>query len=142
MKRIRRVGVAVAAVAATVLFSSGAAIADEDGRSATEHADRLALHDYMLNCRGCHGRDGDGVDGMVPSLVGMDRHFESPRGREYLIRVPGVAQSGLSDRRLALLMNWALAQFGSSEFEPYTEHEVAAWRANPLRTSDGFFENR
>jgi mono/diheme cytochrome c family protein len=136
-----RTSALLAAVA--VSFAAFAVHAGEDlTPRAAGRADRLALHDYMLNCMGCHGGEGEGVEGKVPPLVGMDRHFESPRGREYLIRVPGVAQSGLSDRRLALLMNWALVRFGSREFEPYTADEISAWRANPLRTSEGFFESR
>lgn len=130
------------AVALSLFFAAAAASAGPEKTVPNERAARLALHDYMLNCMGCHQREGSGVEGKVPTLVGMDRHLDSPRGREYLIRVPGVAQSGLSDSRLAVLMNWALVEFGSGDFDPYTEREVARWRANPLRTTAGFFEGR
>jgi mono/diheme cytochrome c family protein len=95
--------------------------------------DELAAYDYMLNCMGCHQQDGAGVEGRVPSLLGLDRHLRTARGREYLVRVPGVSQVGLSNRRLAALVNWTLAQFGTGAFDPYTPAEIAPLRARPLR---------
>jgi hypothetical protein len=57
-----------------------------------------------------------------------------PGGREYLARVPGVAQAPLSDVRLAALLNWLLAELGGAPpVSPYTAAEVGALRAAPLR---------
>ena len=56
--------------------------------------------DYMLHCRGCHGPDGAGLPGAAPYFRGQLARFLSvPGGREYLVRVPGTAQSELSDAR-------------------------------------------
>lgn len=88
--------------------------------------------DYMLYCMGCHQRDGAGWPGRVPSLRGADRFLRVPGGRAYLVRVPGVAQAGLPDARLAALLNWVLTRFGSSAFTPYTAAEVAPLRADPF----------
>ena len=86
--------------------------------------------DYMLYCMGCHQRDGSGWSERVPPLRGVDRFLRVPEGREFLVRVPGVAHSGLSNERLAALMNWVLAEFGTSRFRPYTAEEVGPLRAN------------
>ena len=86
--------------------------------------------DYMLYCMGCHQQGGAGWAGRVPPLRGVDRFLGVPEGRAYLVRVPGVAHAGLSDARLATLLNWVLTAFGTSEFRPYTAEEVAPLRAN------------
>lgn len=93
--------------------------------------------DYMLACQGCHVPDGSGFPAHgVPSLRGSVSHFAGvPGGREYLIRVPGVSQSGLSDERLAALLNWTLTTFDPDalpkDFQPYSAAEVQRWRHQP-----------
>src|SRR5579862_5025319 len=63
--------------------------------------------DYMLNCRGCHGPDGRGIaDGAPAFRDTVGKFLRVPGGREYLVRVPGTAQSELSDARTAALLNW------------------------------------
>jgi hypothetical protein len=93
--------------------------------------------DYMLHCRGCHGPDGAGAPGAAPSFRGQVAKFLwVPGGREYLIRVPGTAQSELSDARTAALLNWILHAFSAHEIPPdcaaYTAQEVARHRRPPL----------
>jgi mono/diheme cytochrome c family protein len=93
--------------------------------------------DYMLNCRGCHGPDGSGIAEGAPSFRGYVAKFLwVPGGREYLIRVPGTAQSELSDARTAALLNWILQEFSPNQipanFAPYTADEVARLRHSPL----------
>jgi mono/diheme cytochrome c family protein len=92
--------------------------------------------DYMLQCQGCHLADGSGSPGAVPDLRGsLGRFLEVPGGREYLVRVPGAAQSSLSDARLAALLDWMVREFGPAEaaakLEPFRSEEVARWRAEP-----------
>jgi hypothetical protein len=96
-----------------------------------------ARTDYMLNCRGCHGPEGAGLAGAAPPFRGQLARFLSvPGGREYLVRVPGTAQSALSDARVASLLNWLLREFSAeqmpADFVPYREDEVARWRSSPL----------
>jgi len=87
---------------------------------------------YMLNCAGCHKPDGTGaVD--VPSLENQMAKFLSvPGGREFLVSVPGTAQSPLSDSDTANLLNWMLVKFSEAEmpkdFSPYTANDVSAYR--------------
>lgn len=92
---------------------------------------------YMLQCRGCHLPDGGGTPGVVPSLAGhVGRFLSVPAGREFLVRVPGSAQSALSDADLARVLNWMIRRFGPVEvarsFDPYTAEEVARVRRPPL----------
>ncbi len=88
---------------------------------------------WMLNCQGCHRPDGSGTGSAVPTLPGVVARFLSvPGGREYLIRVPGVATSALSDASLAVLINWMLREFDPenvpANFTPYTEKEITTLR--------------
>jgi len=93
--------------------------------------------DYVLHCRGCHGPDGAGAPGAAPSFRGqLGKFLLVPGGREYLIRVPGTAQSELDDARTAALLNWLVREFSRDEipagFVPYDSAEVARNRHAPL----------
>src|SRR6202167_1779063 len=99
---------------------------------------QLAWQNWTLNCQGCHRLDGSGSDGTAPSLAGTVAKFLwVPGGREYLICVPGVATSPLSDADLAEVMNWMLWRYDSehlpSNFRPYTADEMRPLRSRPLR---------
>ena len=93
-----------------------------------------ARADYVLQCAGCHRVDGRGSTRHgIPDFRDSVGHFTRlPAGREYLIRVPGAAQSQLSDADLAAVLNWVLASFSAAQlpadFQPYTQAEVAAAR--------------
>ena len=92
---------------------------------------------YELHCSGCHKRDGSGQGVFVPRLQGQVAQFlHKPGGREFLIRVPGVSQSMLSDKQVAQVTNWALVRFESDNmpvnFKPITDREVASLRQKPL----------
>lgn len=58
-------------------------------------------------------------------------------GRDYLMRVPGVARAAMDDARLAAVLNWMLATYGGEQvaagFPPYTADEVGAARRQVLR---------
>lgn len=102
-----------------------------------ENAQR-AWQNWTLNCQGCHRFDGSGSDATAPGIAGTVAKFLLvPGGREYLIRVPGVATSPLSNADLAEVMNWMLWRFDKehlpASFQPYTAAEIAPLRARPLR---------
>ncbi len=88
--------------------------------------------DYALQCRGCHGADGAGVPGQVPSLSNVAELLETPAGRARLLAVPGVRQSSLSDERLARLLEWVALRFapaGSApSFPPLSAGEIERLR--------------
>jgi mono/diheme cytochrome c family protein len=88
--------------------------------------------DYALQCRGCHGPDGAGVAGHVPSLRGVAALLATPAGRARLLAVPGVRQASLSDERLAALLAWTAVAFAppgkAPPFAPLSAAEVARYR--------------
>jgi len=91
---------------------------------------------YMLQCMGCHTPDGSGEPGRVPSIKETLVPFAlTPAGRRFLIQVPGVSQSTLTDAELAELLNWmvrSLSVVKSDHLAPFTEAEVAGYRRTPL----------
>ena len=98
-----------------------------------------AGEDYVLHCSACHTPNGRGTQGLVPSLHALGPVLAHPDGRNYLVRVPGVAQAPLSDARLARLLNWVLERYSGIEANPpYTGAEVALLRAAPLRDPRGY----
>jgi len=91
---------------------------------------------YNLHCLGCHGMEGKGITD-VPPFPGVLGYFiHIPEGREFIIQVPGVAHSDLSNREIAQLTNWILVKFSRKElpprFQPFTEEEVERYRKTPL----------
>ena len=96
--------------------------------------------DYLLYCRGCHLADGKSVPPDVPSLHDLGPLLKSDRGREYIIRVPGVSQTPMSDERLAAVLNWVVSEFNqvSEDFEPYTAAEVGEARVKVLPDPKGY----
>ena len=89
---------------------------------------------YQLHCSGCHGADGRGVGTATPPLTDLTDLMSVPGGRDYLARVPGVAQAPLESAALARLLNWTLREFSDGpDFEPYTADEIEDRRKEPLR---------
>lgn len=90
--------------------------------------------DYLQHCAGCHREDGSGsARNGVPDMRGiLGRFAASEAGRAYLVQVAGIAQSPLSDARLATLLNWMLPRYDAAgtpaEFIPYSAAEVANLR--------------
>jgi mono/diheme cytochrome c family protein len=92
---------------------------------------------FQLQCMGCHHADGAGEKGRVPSIRRTLVLFSAlPEGREYLLRVPGVAQATLSDQDLAALMNWMVRNLSDvplpQNFAEFTAAEVGTARRQPL----------
>jgi mono/diheme cytochrome c family protein len=92
--------------------------------------------DYMLYCMGCHGVDAQGVPGKVPPLaVTLARFMRAPEGRDYVLRVPGAANSALSDAQLAAVLNWLAERYAAADEAhpaPFTTEEVTRARRSPL----------
>jgi mono/diheme cytochrome c family protein len=96
-----------------------------------------AQSNYMLNCQGCHLADGSGLPGSVPSMKGFVGSFlQVPGGRDFLVQVPGSANSPLSDADLAELLNWILTTMSAGQLAPdfvyYTGDEVRQLRQHVL----------
>jgi hypothetical protein len=98
---------------------------------------------YWLHCAGCHLLDGTSAPPEVPTLIDEPGRIAGlPGGREYLMRIPGVAQAGLGDEKLAEVLNFMLEQFSPTttpgDFEPFNGEEVRRARQrvliDPLRS--------
>ena len=92
--------------------------------------------DYLMHCMGCHGLDGDGVRGKIPSLrESMPAFVRSRAGRDFLLSVPGASNSSLTDAELAGVMNWLINRFAPDSpamaGRPFTTEEVTAVRRPP-----------
>jgi len=91
-------------------------------------ADAGPGQDYMLYCMGCHAPDAQGLPGKIPPLAGS-------LGRDYVLRVPGAANSARSDAQLAAVLNWIAARYpdaGEPPPAPFTVEEVTRARRTPL----------
>ena len=93
--------------------------------------------DYILYCMGCHGAQAEGVPGKVPPLAhALGRFMRTPEGRNYILRVPGAANSVLSDEQLAAVLNWLAQTYDgdelTSEVQLFTAAEVTSQRHSPL----------
>ncbi len=93
---------------------------------------------YWLHCAGCHRLDGSGAPPDVPSLLDEPGRIAAlPGGREYLVRIPGVAQAGVDDAQLAEVLNFVLQTFSASSlpptFVPFDPAEVARLRHEVLK---------
>ena len=91
---------------------------------------------YSRHCQGCHGHKGISV-AEVPTLRGRAGWFlHTQEGREYIVRVPGVALALISDAELATVLNWMLETYSPEElppgWAPFTAEEVSALRRDPL----------
>jgi len=98
--------------------------------------EKRAKFNYQMLCQGCHVGDGRGGKD-VPNMKGLVGNFlKTQKGREYLVRVPGAANSAIDSKELAELLNWIIITIGSEskpkDFKPFTEHEVEELREDPL----------
>ncbi len=105
--------------------------------------DHRAKVNYMIHCQGCHLPEAIGFAGKVPRMKDFVGYFlHSKEGREFVIRVPGVATASLPDDELTEMMNWLLLTYSAEQFPdpfaPYSVAEVAALRSdlegNPEKT--------
>ena len=92
---------------------------------------------YWLHCAGCHLLDGTGAPPEVPTLIDEPGRIAGlPGGREYLVRIPGVAQAGLGDAKLAEVLNFMLEEFSPTTtpagFEPFEAEEAGRVRRQVL----------
>ena len=92
---------------------------------------------YLLACGGCHGEHGSSNSRLVPDLRDQVGYYLNTReGREYLVRLPNVAFSTMSDRELTDVLNFMVFQIGGASVPahtaPYAVAEVARLRKQPL----------
>jgi mono/diheme cytochrome c family protein len=92
---------------------------------------------YLLACGGCHGENGISNSKLVPDLFDLvGFYLNVPEGREYLVRLPNVAFSIMSDQELTDVLNFMVFRIGGASVPahaaPYNIAEVARLRKQPL----------
>jgi mono/diheme cytochrome c family protein len=133
-----RLNGATAIIVSTMMILFAAGAVGVEAPAGVDNPARAEFN-YRMHCQGCHGPDGSGTsDGAVPTMNGFLGNFlRVDRGREFLVRVPGSANAAMSDAALAEVLNWLLPRISAqqipSDFQPFRETEVAAWRAEPLQ---------
>jgi hypothetical protein len=96
--------------------------------------------DYVEHCSGCHGMQGNSAPAEIPVLRDRVGYFLCTRqGRDYLIRLPNVAYSAITDNQeLADMMNFVVFGLGGNSApkgaKPFTAPEVARLRRKALAT--------
>jgi len=140
VKRARRAARRLSAVAALLAVATApdCIAAQVPTEPAGVQNPQRAWQNWTLNCQGCHRPDGTGSSATTPSVAGtVSRFLSVERGREYLVRVPGVATSPLTDADLAELLNWMLWRFDPghlpADFAFFSAAEVGGLRKRPLR---------
>ena len=78
-----------------------------------------------------------GLAGQVPPIrLTLAPLLATSAGREYVLRVPGIAQSSLSSGELADVLNWVLqdlsAPLSARKIAPVSAAEVERFRHQPL----------
>ena len=100
----------------------------------------VAQSDYVEHCSGCHGMQGNSAPAQIPVLRDRVGYFLCTKeGRDYLIRLPNVAYSAISDNQeLADMMNFVVFGLGGNSApkgaKPFTAAEVARLRGQALAT--------
>jgi mono/diheme cytochrome c family protein len=112
------------ALGVTLALAAGAARAE-----AVSGADHHAWQNWAVGCQGCHRPDASGSPKGAPPMKGVVARFLWVEGgRDYLMRVPGVATSPLGDADLAELLNFVLRHFDGEDlprdFKPFTAEEI------------------
>ncbi|WCT78003.1 cytochrome C [Novosphingobium humi] len=98
----------------------------------------LARSDFIEHCGGCHGPDGRSAPAALPELRGRVGWLMcTPASRAYLIRLPNIAHSRISDNaELADMLNYMVFVVGGDSApvgtRPFTAEEVTRERAHPL----------
>ncbi|MDB5685509.1 MAG: cytochrome, partial [Rhizorhabdus sp.] len=101
----------------------------------------LARSDYIEHCAGCHGLQGSTAPAQLPELRGRVGWFMcTPESRAYLLRLPNVAHSRITDNdELADMMNFVIFVLGKGSAppgtKPFTGEEVARERLLALSTT-------
>ena len=100
-----------------------------------------AQSDYLEQCGGCHGIQGNTAPAPVPVLRARVGYFMcTEAGRRYLIRLPNVSYARVDDESLADMMNFVVFGLGAptapANARGFTAEEVRELRSYPMLGSE------
>ncbi len=130
-------GLAIGAIGVTLALP--AAVAETTGiREARPY--KPGEWNYLKDCAGCHGVRGE-AERAMPRMEGFVGTFLcTADARAYVVRLPNIAFSTLSDRDLADMVNYVVFDLGGDSVPknatPYSPAEVAVLRRQPLKNRD------
>ena len=125
-------------IAAGLLLMAAAAVHSTPASPPMSSELTLPQSDYIEQCGGCHGIQGTSAPADIPVLRGRVGHFMClPEGRAYLLRLPNVAHSRITDNaQLAELMNFVVFGLGGASTppgsKPFAEDEVTRERQHAM----------
>ncbi|WBU57349.1 c-type cytochrome [Paracoccus sediminicola] len=98
-----------------------------------EKARKTARANYILHCSGCHGLTGQGtIAGGIPAFPDSVQHIADVEiGRDYILHVPGVIGTKMSDAEIAGVLNYILDEWGEGKGH-FTGDEVTRRRASTV----------
>jgi len=124
---------------AGVLFAGALRAAVPDGAPVSFMADPEQAHsDFVEHCAGCHGVGGHSAPAKLPELAGRVGWLMcTPESRIYLMRLPNIAHSRITDNaQLADMLNYMAFVVGGNSApahaKPFTPQEVARERLHPM----------
>lgn len=130
-----RLGITLAVCGLVAAAVAGAAV---PSGSQASHLTTVQVA-YLTSCGGCHGVEGVSAPQAVPTLRHLTGSFLCTRqGREFIVRLPDVALSSLSDRMLTRVMNWVVFDLGAPTggwHEPGSNHRPSLVAGPPTRPS-------
>lgn len=147
--------IALAGAAAALAVIAPALSARDDPRAATVANGlaalvdpELARADYVEHCAGCHGVQGLSAPAKLPELRGRVGYMMcTPESRAYLLRLPNIAKSRLTDNaQLADMLNFMVFAIGGESVlpgtKPFTAVEVGYERQFALTSASLVAERR
>ncbi|MBB3860329.1 hypothetical protein GGQ88_001595 [Novosphingobium hassiacum] len=147
--------IALAAGVAALSVLAPALAAKDDPRAATVARGlaalvdpELARADYVEHCAGCHGVQGISAPAKLPELRGRVGYMMcTPDTRAYLLRLPNIAKSRLTDNaQLADMLNFMVFAIGGDSVlpgtKPFTAAEVGHERQFALTSASLVTERR
>jgi len=128
----------VAGLAGLAVLAAGGALAGAVDPAKVMVDPEQARSDFIEHCAGCHGVYGNSAPAKLPELEGRVGWLMcTPESRAYLLRLPNVAHSRITDNaELADMLNYMVFIVGGTSApagtKPITAQEVASERAHPL----------
>lgn len=116
------------------LFAFVALLASTMAPASAGSAEGLSARaNYTLHCSGCHRQDGEGaIEGGIPAFQDSVGHIAGTEmGRTYILHVPGVISTNMSDADVAGVLNYILDKWGEGGTD-FTAQEVTQRRALPV----------
>lgn len=116
------------------LVLTGLLLASATNAEPAHGGSQKARANYILHCSGCHGTGGMGtIEGGVPGFPDSLGYIASlDIGRDYILKVPGVVNTRMSDEEISEVLNYILDEWVGAAGLHFSADEVSKRRAGPV----------